>query len=94
MEDLYYFEKEKTLIWITGYGTFNRIQERFEHFMGKAKILSDLIKVDTNEVCHLKISNSSRFESMNCFYVQNVINKPENAMLMDDDWTVSKWIHR
>jgi len=94
MKDLYYFEKEKTLIWITGYGSFNNLKDRFEHYSEKADILSKLINRDTNDVCHLFIENSSRFERMNCFYLQGVTEKPEEAMEMCEDWTVSSWIRR
>jgi hypothetical protein len=94
MEDLFYSLSEKKLFWVAGYTDnsygvkeiISVLENNRNYFIKSCKLPTNaLVKTDY-------ITVSRRYKSIRYFWVDDVETPPKEAFILNDDWTMHKWI--
>jgi len=96
MKDLFYSQTEKRLFWIAGYtdNSYN-VKEIISVLQNNTNFLLTQTKFPKNTIVYTDyITSSRRYKSMRYFWINDVEAEkaPKEAFLLNDDWTMYKWI--
>lgn len=86
MKNLFYSQSDHVLFYIPGY-LDNSMKALNQHATTFAKVAE--CKVE--DVSTLLITKSSRYQNMQVFYITAFKPVP-NAFILDEDWSMWKWI--
>lgn len=96
MKELFYSGKEKILFYIAGYtdNSFN-VKEIISVLENNRNYFLTQVEMSKNTVVRTEfIINSRRYKSMRYFWINDVEPDkiPKEAFILNDDWTMQKWI--
>ncbi len=93
MEDLFFSEVEKTAFWIAGYTNDDQgnVNEIIKSLKGGAKTFAEWVGCEIYDVSTFVNNKPPRYQYMRVYYAKTEL-PPEGAFILDDKWTMLKWI--
>jgi hypothetical protein len=93
MKDLFFSEVEKTAFWIAGYTNDDQgnVNEIIKSLKGGAKTFAEWVGCEIYDVSTFVNNKPPRYQYMRVYYAKTEL-PPEGAFILDDKWTMLKWI--